>query len=661
MAQQPAPVNQPSTEITSARITGRSVIIGLLAAAGVCAIVAWAELVTGKIMIGFLQIPPVAIALLFVGIMLNKLVGFLFPGRQLRASELAIVYIMMVLAAMITSRGLLQDIIPVQVGINYYATPANNWNELYFSHIKPWLVPWNPAGQPDQPVVKYFYEGLPLGASIPWISWIKSTLPWLVLVGLVYLAFLGLATVLHRLWADDERLSYPLVKLPLEMISEHQSGAFLYNKLMWIGFALPVVYFGINGLHANWPQIPGIPVEYSLNGIFTGQPWTSVGMMVTYFSLAGVGLFYLLPSDILLSLWFFFLFARFQELVGGMLVGSLSPARHAASAEFIADQTAGIYVVLVGLMVYSAWYRIRRVWQLQAQGDAGVANTLMTFRTAATCIAIALVGLAVWWGYAGGNPTLALVEFGIYIFLQAIIMARATSQAGAPMTEGSFTPLDVVAYFTSRSKLRTPNLVLFAFSDSLFSRDLRGMVLTGFLDGQKLADGVGLSRRKLLPVLLGAIIFAIIVGGALHINLPYRHGAVTMYGFPYQSNNIGQFHQNQSFIVAGDYYNPRKLISVASGMGLCALLGFMRRHYLWWPLHPLGAALSVSWILCVFWFPMLVAWLIKNVITRYGGIKLYLRLRPAFLGLIFGEYFMAVAWTLISWIFATEVPIFPWP
>ncbi len=87
----------------------------------------------------------------------------------------------------------------------------------------------------------------------------------------------------------------------------------------------------------------------------------------------------------------------------------------------------------------------------------------------------------------------------------------------------------------------------------------------------------------------------------------------------------------------------------------------MRRHYLWWPLHPLGAALSVSWILCVFWFPMLVAWLIKNVITRYGGIKLYLRLRPAFLGLIFGEYFMAVAWTLISWIFATEVPIFPWP
>jgi len=90
-------------------------------------------------------------------------------------------------------------------------------------------------------------------------------------------------------------------------------------------------------------------------------------------------------------------------------------------------------------------------------------------------------------------------------------------------------------------------------------------------------------------------------------------------------------------------------------------LELMRRHYLWWPLHPLGAALSISWILCVFWFPMLVAWLIKGVITRYGGIKLYLKLRPAFLGLIFGEYFMAVLWTVISWVFGTNVPIFPWP
>lgn len=306
-----------------------------------------------------------------------------------------------------------------------------------------------------------------------------------------------------------------------------------------------MLYFGLNGLHAIWPQIPDILVSYKPLALFQVRPWISVGYTEMWFSLAGIGFFYLLPSDILFSLWFFFLLARFQELVGGM--------------------------------------------------------------------------------------------------------------------EGSFTPLDVVGYFISRSRLRVANLTLFSFSDALFSRDLRGIVLTGFLDSQKLADETKLARRKLLAVFVAAIIFAIVVGGVLHVWLPYRHGAVTMYGYVYRGNSNQFWHENQSFITIEEPYNPRKLASFFSGVALCAGSGLMRRHYLWWPLHPLGAALSVSWILCVFWFPMLVAWLIKTVITRYGGVKLYLKLRPAFLGLIFGEYFMAVLWVVISWFFGTEVPRFPWP
>ncbi len=652
--------DEVSVQAAETRVTWRAVVVGLGAAAAVCAIVAWAELVTGNIMIGFLQIPPVAIALLFLLVGVNRLVAVLLPGRHLRTSELAIVYIMMVFAAMITSRGLLEDLIPVQVGLNYYAQPGNHWQEIYFPHVKSWMVPWNPRGSTDQPLVRYFYEGLPLGAAIPWGQWLKSTSVWLIVVGLVYLAFVGLATIVHRLWADDEHLSYPLVKLPLEMISERETDAFLRNKLMWLGFCVPVLYFTLNGLHAIWPQIPGIPVRFPLMALFNEQPWTSVGYTELWFSLAGVGFFYLLPSDILFSLWFFFLFARFQELVGGML-GISSRAAHASSAQFVADQTAGIYFALVALMAYSAWSRVRRIWQLQARAGPEASNTLMSFRAAITCLLVALVGLAIWWHYAGGSAALAFVQFGIYIFVQAIIMARATSEAGTPMTEGSFTPLDVVGYFTSRSRLRAANLTLFAFSDALFSRDLRGILLTGFLDSQKLADETKLARRKLLAVFAVAIIFAIVVGGALHIWLPYRHGAISMYHYTYQNNSTQFWRENQPLLALEEPYRPAKVVWFLIGIGLCTGLGLMRRHYLWWPLHPLGAALSVSWILCVFWFPMLVAWLLKTLITRYGGLKLYMKLRPAFLGLIFGEYFMAVLWTVISWLFGTAVPLFPWP
>jgi len=53
--------------------------------------------------------------------------------------------------------------------------------------------------------------------------------------------------------------------------------------------------------------------------------------------------------------------------------------------------------------------------------------------------------------------------------------------------------------------------------------------------------------------------------------------------------------------------------------------------------------------------------MIKSVITRYGGITGYRRARPIFLGLIFGEFTMAAFWTLISCIFRTQAPFFPWP
>jgi hypothetical protein len=65
--------------------------------------------------------------------------------------------------------------------------------------------------------------------------------------------------------------------------------------------------------------------------------------------------------------------------------------------------------------------------------------------------------------------------------------------------------------------------------------------------------------------------------------------------------------------------------------------------------------------MCVFWFPALVAWLLKSAITRYGGIKLYLKLRPFFLGLIFGEFFMAAVWSVLSFALHVPAPMFPWP
>jgi hypothetical protein len=48
------------------------------------------------------------------------------------------------------------------------------------------------------------------------------------------------------------------------------------------------------------------------------------------------------------------------------------------------------------------------------------------------------------------------------------------------------------------------------------------------------------------------------------------------------------------------------------------------------------------------WFSIMLAWLFKSAVLRYGGISAYRALLPLFLGLILGEFGVAVAWVFID-------------
>jgi hypothetical protein len=89
---------------------------------------------------------------------------------------------------------------------------------------------------------------------------------------------------------------------------------------------------------------------------------------------------------------------------------------------------------------------------------------------------------------------------------------------------------------------------------------------------------------------------------------------------------------------------------------------WLRSRVAWFPFHPLGYALCGTWTMMVFWFPCFVAWLLKVLILRYGGMRLYARARPFFLGMVLGEFTMAVLFTLPAlYDRSMPTPAFPWP
>ena len=55
-------------------------------------------------------------------------------------------------------------------------------------------------------------------------------------------------------------------------------------------------------------------------------------------------------------------------------------------------------------------------------------------------------------------------------------------------------------------------------------------------------------------------------------------------------------------------------------------------------MHPAGYALAVSFVMDYFWFSFLIAWIIKGSLIKIGGMKLYKKAVPFFLGLVLGDH-----------------------
>jgi hypothetical protein len=162
------------------------------------------------------------------------------------------------------------------------------------------------------------------------------------------------------------------------------------------------------------------------------------------------------------------------------------------------------------------------------------------------------------------------------------------------------------------------------------------------------------------------------VAAPLNIYLPYHLGALGHMDEWMEHGSPGlafvdyqQYFRSSPLALNGASWQTPVFFAV--GVAVTAFLTVMRATFFWWPLHPLGYALSGSWSTIQFWFPCLLAWVFKSLILRYGGMGLYTRARPVFLGLVLGEFGAAVFFVLLNALSAVispdhriPAPAFPW-
>ena len=117
---------------------------------------------------------------------------------------------------------------------------------------------------------------------------------------------------------------------------------------------------------------------------------------------------------------------------------------------------------------------------------------------------------------------------------------------------------------------------------------------------------------------------------------------------PLIGHNWGQWLEAASRIQAPQPTDWASL-GVLGVSGLCtwAMLLF-RTHFLWWPLHPAGYALSMNFGVEYFWSCLVIAWAVKLIVLRYGGYKTYAKTMPFVFGVLLGEQLFGAFWSVMS-------------
>jgi hypothetical protein len=93
------------------------------------------------------------------------------------------------------------------------------------------------------------------------------------------------------------------------------------------------------------------------------------------------------------------------------------------------------------------------------------------------------------------------------------------------------------------------------------------------------------------------------------------------------------------------------MLAMAAGLVLVLVCATSRLRFAWWPLHPvlfLTWATEPMWRMCG---AFLIGWLIKALVTKYGGLTVYQKLKPLMIGLIAGEILGAVFPSIIGAIY----------
>ena len=625
-------------------LTGRAFLIGLALCLFLAVVIPYNRMVIQGTSLHYYFVDR---GILFVFLLLVLFCNVVLkPAHRLKRGELLCIFSMLLVS--MPALWMVKWLIAFLTGATYYASPERPDLEAVLPHILPWTAPRNAEA------VRGFYEGLPDGVPLPWLAWLAPLASWgsffLVLFGVL----LCIAVIFRRQWSEHERFAFPILQVPLEMTETDAGrlGPLFRNRLMWAGFAVPLLIGTVNGLNHYFHTVPRVQMG-TLLWIFQGTTPLPLRM---HFAILGYS--YFVNLDVSLSIWVFNVIskvirgtlavfgAEYTDVSG--MVGRFS----SRGSSFLALTGMGYMLVLAAYSAWTARGHLRGVFA-RAFGTSSTADDsgeVISYRAAVFGTLGGLIYLGCWLHQAGMSLALILFLFfsSIVVFF---VLARIVSETGFVATYSPINPAEFVVCATGSSAFGPAGLVTLGFGYA-WTMTRVSNVMPRALGALWLSRGMR-RKRGLIWAMGAAMAVGLVTASAMTLDLGYARGGL----------NLDRHFRDYSRIPFDAFVGTRMLepspvftkgiLYTGLGMGIAGLLTLLRMRLRWWPLHPVALPLSTIWYTDTYFFSVFLAWWMKATVLKFGGATLYRRTRPLFMGIILGEATGAGVWCIVDYFSGT--------
>ncbi|MXX04170.1 MAG: hypothetical protein F4X08_01750 [Gemmatimonadetes bacterium] len=634
--------------LRSAGISRRAVVLGLALAVLINIWVPFGSFIlqSSRMTVGHLPI-SVLIPFFFLLFIVNPALRTWRPTWVLTGNELALVFVMMFVSSLVPGKVLVAYLMGVIATPYYFARPENQWAVTFFEYLPDWLLV---SGQGNTLV--WFYEGIPEGAGdVIWGPWLPPLFWWLTFFVMLFFMGACMSTIMRRTWVAHERLTFPLVRMAVDLIrhddrTERTFPGFAYDRLFQMGFGLTLALM-IWNIAAFWGAISPIPIGalYRTTMILV-EGTDAIRVSVNIYALCFA---FLAPLEITFSLWFF---ALCGVLEGGLLdrVGLQFSDSPVGVNAVVKAQFFGGFIVFVFWHLWTARAQIADVFRQALRGGEQPPTELMSYRVAVLGLAGSVVYLVAWLVGSGLSwqvvPVFLFFLFVLYLGTARIIAQTGLAFLDLPVNAHHFTILTLGSGNIDHQSLTTLGL------GSAYARNWRGMGIGTIAQSDKVMSDLRQDKRGILALMIATFVISLLTSVLYTVYIGNTTVGAYNFGERDAFGGINETYYDDivRWIRNASQLQPPEFLFMALGGVIMLVMTALTYRFPGWPLAPVGFTVAFADVTRLLMFSLFLAWLIKMLLLRIGGVTFYRRAQPFAWGVLVGYTTGVFLGFVVDWI-----------